>query len=115
MAVTETLLFSYGTLQLPEVQRAAYGRLLGGSPDVLPGYRLEELPISDPDVVRISGRPVHVIARATGNPDDRIAGRLFSLTEAELDATDRYEVDAYVRTEVTLESGASAVAYVARC
>ena len=110
--MTEILLFSYGTLQLPEVQQATYGRLLEGSPDALPGYRLVELPISDPEVVRISGKPVHVIARASGKLDDRVAGTLFRLTEAELAATDRYEVDAYTRAEVTLESGAKALAYV---
>ncbi|RZJ42033.1 MAG: gamma-glutamylcyclotransferase, partial [Brevundimonas sp.] len=31
-------LFSYGTLQDPNVQQANFGRLLEGSPDRLPGY-----------------------------------------------------------------------------
>ena len=104
-------LFAYGTLQQREVQLATYGRLLDGSPDVLAGYRLDPLTISDPEVVRLSGKAVHWIARASGDPADRIPGMVFRLTGEELEATDRYEVDAYQRVEVVLESGTSAFAY----
>ncbi len=106
------LLFSYGTLQLPAVQQANYGRLLEGRADALRGYALKPLAITDPEVVRVSGLAVHTIACRTGNPGDRIPGTVFSLTEAELEATDAYEVDAYGRAEVELESGTSAYAYV---
>jgi len=106
------VLFSYGTLQQPEVQQANYGRLLDGTPDALLGYRLEPLTISDPDVVRVSGKAVHTIARPSGNPEDRIDGVRFTLTEAELAATDDYEVKAYARAEIVLESGVRAFAYV---
>ena len=34
-------LFSYGTLQLPEVQTATFGRLLQGQADSLVGFRQE--------------------------------------------------------------------------
>jgi gamma-glutamylcyclotransferase (GGCT)/AIG2-like uncharacterized protein YtfP len=105
-------LFSYGTLQLPEVQWATYGRRLEGRPDTLAGYRLAPLVISSPDVVALSGREVHTIARRTGNPADRIHGFVFTLTAAELEATDRYETDAYARVEVALSSGAAAFVYV---
>jgi hypothetical protein len=54
---------------------------------------------------------VHSIARASGDPADRIAGVVFLLTEAELAATDRYEVDVYARVEVRLESGTRAWVY----
>lgn len=105
-------LFAYGTLQQREVQLANYGRPLDGTPDVLGGYRLEPLTITDPEVVRLSGKAVHTIACATGNPADRIPGVVFELTEAELAATDRYEVDVYGRVEVTLDSGTRAFVYV---
>jgi len=105
-------LFSYGTLQLPEVQIATYGRRLDGEPDALIGYRLVPLEIDDPDVVRISGKAVHTIACASGDPDDRVAGVAYLLTEAELEATDAYETDAYARVKVTLESGRIALTYV---
>jgi gamma-glutamylcyclotransferase (GGCT)/AIG2-like uncharacterized protein YtfP len=106
-------LFSYGTLRQREVQLATYGRELEGTPDTLAGYRLASLIISDPDVVTLSGKPVHTIARATGNPADRITGMLFELSDAELEASDAYEVDAYRRVAVTLESGRDAWVYAA--
>jgi hypothetical protein len=105
-------LFSYGTLQQPKVQLANYGHLLGGTADALIGYRLEQLVIDDPKVVELSGKAVHTIARATGDPADRISGTLFELTEAELRSTDAYEVDAYARIEALLESGRRAWVYV---
>jgi len=110
--MSEIALFSYGTLQLPEVQRANYGRLLDGEPDTLLGYRLVALEISDPEVVRISGKAVHTIARRTGDPGDLVPGIVFALTKDELAATDRYEVDVYGRVEAVLVSGLKALVYV---
>lgn len=104
-------LFSYGTLQQPKVQLATFGRRLEGSPDSLRGYRLAPLRIDDPAVARVSGKPVHVIARATGDSADRIDGVLFLLTDEELARTDAYEVDAYTRIEVRLDSGETAFVY----
>jgi hypothetical protein len=106
-------LFSYGTLRQPEVQLANYGRLLKGRPDALVGYRLEPVAIDDPSVVELSGKAIHTIACASGDPLDRVGGVVFELTEAELAATDAYETGAYERVEVILESGSSAFAYIA--
>ena len=103
-------LFSYGTLQLLEVQLATYGRALEGSPDTLVGYRL---PDRDPDAVRISGTKTHLVVRATGDATDRVPGVVFTLTPEELAATDRYEGTDYSRVELTLESGRRANVYVA--
>ena len=105
-------LFSYGTLQLPEVQRATYGRLLEGTPDVLTGYRLVPLTITSPEIVALSGEPVHMIACRTCDGGERIEGVIYRITPAELEATDDYEGDAYARREVRLESGATAFLYV---
>jgi gamma-glutamylcyclotransferase (GGCT)/AIG2-like uncharacterized protein YtfP len=110
--VAEILLFSYGTLQIPEVQRVNYGRELKGSADVLIGYRLADVTITDPKVLRISGKAVHTIARSTGDPSDRVPGTVFELSDAELAATDAYETDAYRRVEAQLESGRTAWVYV---
>lgn len=41
-------LFAYGTLQQRDVQIATYSWPLEGTPDVLAGYRLELLTITDP-------------------------------------------------------------------
>jgi len=106
-------LFSYGTLRQADVQMANYGRVLDGDSDELHGYRLTPVEITNPEVVKVSGLAVHTIATATGDPEDRIEGMVFRLTEAELAATDAYETDAYARIEVALESGRLAWAYVA--
>ncbi len=105
-------LFSYGTLQQPEVQLANYRRLLSGQPDVLVGYALERVAIDAPDVVLVSGKAMHTIAVATGSAADRVAGMVFALSEVELEATDAYETSAYRRVEETLESGRIAWVYV---
>lgn len=105
-------LFSYGTLQLREVQLANYGRPLDGSPDALIGYRMEVLPDRDPNAVRISGTKTHMVVRRTGDPADRVPGVVFLLTADELAATDRYEGSDYGREELTLESGRHALVYV---
>jgi gamma-glutamyl AIG2-like cyclotransferase len=105
-------LFSYGTLQQPEVQIATFGRLLEGRPDALAGFALAPLAITDPGVIAASGAAVHTIAVPTGDPADLIAGVVFAITPAELAAADSYEVDAYACVEVRLRSGATAFVYV---
>lgn len=105
-------LFSYGTLQQPEVQLATYGRIIVAEPDALLGYELQPLLIEDPHVLALSGKSVHMIARPAGTATARIAGSVLLLTEAELDASDAYEVQSYKRVEAKLESGRTAFVYV---
>lgn len=104
-------LFSYGTLQQDNVQIATFGRLLDGRPDTMTGFRLEPLEITDAAVIAASGKAVHTIAVASGDPGDRIDGTLFWITPAELDQADRYEVDP-VRIKTVLESGQQTFVYV---
>ena len=106
-------LFSYGTLRQSNVQLATFGRLLEGRPDALAGFALSPMRITDPHVVAASGAAVHTIARPSGNPADRVAGIVFSLTQAEIDAADRYESGLIARIRVRLESGEQAFVYVA--
>jgi hypothetical protein len=105
-------LFSYGTLQMREVQLANYGRPLDGQADALLGYRLAVVPDRDPNAVRVSGAKTHFIVQPTGDPADRVPGAVFLLTADELAATDRYEGSDYGRAELTLESGRRALVYV---
>ncbi len=105
-------LFSYGTLQLPKVQQATFGRLLDGRPDSLPGYALEPVTITDAAVIEASGLDVHTIACPTGDPADLIPGTVFRITRAELEAADAYEVGDYARIEAVLASGITAFVYV---
>lgn len=106
-------LFAYGTLQNANVQREQFGRLLRGEPDVLTGFRIGRVAISDPEVVRKSGESHHPALIATGCASQRVEGTLFSIASDELAAADDYEAGEYVRRRVTLESGRQAWVYVA--
>jgi gamma-glutamylcyclotransferase (GGCT)/AIG2-like uncharacterized protein YtfP len=106
------LLFSYGTLQQDEVQLASFGRLLDGQADAMIGYRQAMLEITDPDIIRLSGRRFHPVVEASENPDDVVNGKVFRITEAELKAADEYEVSDYKRILVPLRSGNTAWVYV---
>jgi hypothetical protein len=109
--MTGELLFSYGTLQQEEVQRASFGRTLTGMRDALPGWRQELVEITDPDVLAKSGERFHPII-LPGGAADQVEGMAFEITPAELAAADRYEVADYKRVAVTLASGRNAWVYV---
>jgi gamma-glutamylcyclotransferase (GGCT)/AIG2-like uncharacterized protein YtfP len=105
-------LFSYGTLQQEDVQLSSFGRLLKGADDALPGYRQSMIEITDPEVIRKSGKRFHPIVLASDDPADEIPGKVFEITEAELAAADAYEVSDYKRVLVRLKSGVDAWVYV---
>ena len=92
------LLFSYGTLLQPEVQRTTFGRERDGRPDAVVGFELDR----------------HPILRPTDRPDAAVEGTVFAISEADLAAADEYEVDDYRRIAVPLRSGAQAWVYVFR-
>jgi gamma-glutamylcyclotransferase (GGCT)/AIG2-like uncharacterized protein YtfP len=99
------LLFSYGTLQKAEVQRANFGRLLAGQADELPGY--------EPTVVTAANGLTHANARCNERSEHRVRGTVFEVTEQELLAADDYERSAeYLRVAVILASGRQAWVYV---
>lgn len=112
-AEASELLFSYGSLQLEAVQIATFGRVLEGAPDALPGYRLDKIPIHDPEVLRLSGTVHHLIVRPAAQAAPSVPGVVFRITPAELARADAYETDDYDRVRVTLASGTSAWVYVA--
>ena len=73
-------LFSYGTLRQLDVQRALFGRALEGHSDVLRGYTVSPLRITDADVIAKSGTADHTVVHATGDPP--IASAASSTTHA---------------------------------
>ena len=99
--------FSYGTLQDPEVQKELYNRVLEGQPDRLSGYILESINLPDSSFNYIS----YSMAKLTGNPQDSIEGFVFYLSEHELKITDTYESEAYERFKIKLDSGIEAIMY----
>lgn len=112
MADSDQLLFSYGTLQNPDVQLDTFGRLVAVEDDALPGYTVDYAEIEDPRVVDLSGLSVHPVVRPTGNALDKVTGKVLRVTEDELDAADEYEVALYRRVRVQLQSRRAAWVYV---
>ncbi len=106
-------LFTYGTLQLPDVQLDTFGHRVEGAEDALAGYRLEWTDIADDHVAQLSGHDRHPILRRTDDARDRVFGRVLLLTPEELDAADEYEVSLYRRASVVLVSGVRAWVYLA--
>jgi Gamma-glutamyl cyclotransferase, AIG2-like len=107
-------LFSYGTLQLPHVQLANFGRLLDGVHDTLVGFVIDEVEITDPDVFAQSRQKFHPILRYSGGMNDHVSGTAFAVSALDLERADRYEVDDYQRIGVILLSGLEAWVYVKR-
>ena len=104
-------LFSYGTLQLPKIQESLFGRLLVGTKEELPGYKVEKLKIRDQAVIEKSGTDMHPILVHTGKSADVVSGMVFEITQAELEKADEYEVEDYRRTLATMHSGGHAWIY----
>ncbi len=112
MSERTELLFSYGTLRLPEVQRNTFGRELDGRPDAIVGYELDSVTITDPHVIATSGSDRHPILKPTDRPGAAVEGTVFAISEVDLAAADDYEVDDYRRIAVPLRSGEQAWVYV---
>lgn len=107
-------LFSYGTLRSETVQFATFGRKLDGKPDVLPGYRLTPITITNKEFVTKSGAAEHRNLQFTGNAADSVEGTVFEVTLEELEQADAYEPEVYERQFVHLRSGAMAWVYLAK-
>lgn len=105
-------LFSYGTLQLEEVQLETFGRKLDGQPDTLPGYKLVMITITDEAFVVKSGAASHRNLEFIGAETDIVEGAVLHITQKELEQADAYEPEGYTRVRVQLSSGTSAWAFI---
>lgn len=105
-------LFSYGTLQKERVQLETFGRLLKGEQDVLAGYKLSSIEITDPEVLASSEQQYHLIAIPTGADTDTIQGVIFEISMEELLSADAYEAEDYKRVKEKFKSGNEAWVYV---
>ncbi len=112
--VRRTLLFSYGTLRLPEVQRATFGMEVPGEPDEVVGHRLVDVTIDDAEVVALSGSAIHPALVPDPSPEAAVIGTVFAVTDEQLARADEYEVEAYHRIKVRLRSGRSAWVFALR-
>ncbi|MEM6831813.1 MAG: gamma-glutamylcyclotransferase family protein [Bacteroidota bacterium] len=103
-----TLLFSYGTLQLPQIQRSLFGRELDGNHDQLTGYKLDRLKAEENEM-NIASYP---IAIPTDDQKDWIEGMIYEISASELEVADTYEGREYKRIMQSFLSGKSAWIYV---
>ena len=95
------------------MQLDTFGRLIDSEDDVLPGSR-STMPRSRIRESSTSRAPRCTRScGATGNPLDKVVGKVLWVTEDELDAADEYEVALYRRASVVLASGRTAWVYVA--
>lgn len=97
-------LFSYGTLQDPEVQEQLFGRKLKAEPDELLGYELSSQ--------KAYGQYPQ-IAKAQ-NAHAKVVGLALELSDKDLEHADHYEGPEYTRISIRLKSGKQAWAYVAK-
>lgn len=107
-------LFSYGTLQKEKVQLETFGRILNGEKDILAGYQLKMLEITDLEVLRKSNQKYHPILEFSGNIADEVEGVLFEVSNEEIFKADEYEVDRYKRVETVFKSGKRGCIYVGK-
>jgi hypothetical protein len=107
------LLFSYGTLQLEDVQLATFGRTLAGEKDLLVGYEPSLVAIPDPAIAARLKKTHHDNVKKTGDDWSNVQGTAFEVTDAELAQADIYEAEFdYQRVLVGLASGKDAWVYV---
>jgi hypothetical protein len=106
-------LFSYGTLQKEKVQQDLFGRILAGSADVLRGYKISTIEITDEKFLSKGEGKFQKTLIISGDKNDIINGIALEVNGEELLITDKYEPKNYKRTEVMLESGKKAWIYVA--
>lgn len=107
------LLFSYGTLQLEDVQLSTFGRKLDGEKDLLTGYEPSLVKIEDPALAERLKKTHHDNVKATGDDWSSVQGTVFDVTDEELAKADTFEAQfEYTRVEVSLASGKNAWAYV---
>ncbi|WP_265130251.1 gamma-glutamylcyclotransferase family protein [Chryseobacterium oranimense] len=107
-------LFSYETLQKEQVQIETFGRILEGEKDILTGYKLGRVEITDTEVLRKSNQQYHPILEFSGNTEDEVEGILFQVTDQKILQADEYEVEDYRRIETVFKSGKSGFIYIGK-
>lgn len=95
-------LFTYGTLQDPQVQQYIFGRTLKGESDFISGFKKLENAVYNryPLVIR------------TNDKNDSVPGMVYEVNDIDLAKADIYETTAYKREVFQLSSGLMAWLYV---
>lgn len=98
-----SLLFIYGTLRQPDIQKTVFGGPIVGSADSLRDFALGE-------VVVVGKTYLNLVARA----DSTVDGMVIEVNEEQLRNADEFETEKYSRQEFLLASGRRAEAYIAK-
>ena len=106
-------LFSYGTLQKERIQLTLFGRILVGSGDVLRGYKVATIEITD-EAFLAMGEGKYQKTLVASSDNDIVSGTALEITAEELLIADGYEPANYKKIIVMLESGKKAWLYVTR-
>lgn len=104
-------LFSYGTLQRDDVQLQLFGRLVRGVKDILNGYKIASIEITDESFLATGADKFQ--KTLIQSKDDFIEGTVLEITNEELLIVDKYEPVNYQRVKVNLNSNKVAWIYVA--
>ncbi|NNF00615.1 MAG: gamma-glutamylcyclotransferase [Pyrinomonadaceae bacterium] len=105
-------LFSYGTLQQTDVQHRLFGRTVSGRPDVLDGYKISAVEITDDKFLAQGDGKIQKTLVPTGTCGDFVRGTALELTHDELLIVDKYEPENYKRMAIRLESGTNAWVFI---
>ena len=97
-------LFTYGTLQDPQVQVYVFGRTLEGQPEELPYFKWYKN--------AVYGR--YPLVKPSNQKEDMVKGMAYKVSEQDLERCDVYETSAYTRKRFTLKSGIEAWVYVSQ-
>ena len=90
-----------------------FKRLLHGSKDILGGYRIETIEITDEAFLSKGEEKFQRTLVATNDKSDAVEGTVFEVSAEELLHADKYEPDNYIRIKVPLQSGKEAWIYFA--
>jgi gamma-glutamylcyclotransferase (GGCT)/AIG2-like uncharacterized protein YtfP len=107
------LIFSHGSLQQPDTQVSLYGRVLSGDSDELVDFIRTQIAVPAAHKAAAAGVTHYANVLYVEGSGNRVAGKVFELTDAELTLTDAYEREAeYARISTKLASGRNAWVYV---
>jgi len=99
--IKKEILFAYGTLRCPKVQKIAFGKKKKGTRDILKGYKKYKRTIEK--------ETCPIILKKKGS---FVRGKVYELSKRELKHADNYETELYLRKKVILKSGKSAWVYI---
>lgn len=90
-----------------------FGRLLVGAKDILKGYKLTAIEVTDELFLAKGEEKNQQTLISTNDNKDVIEGMVFEISEEELLISDSYEPAGYKRIRVKLELGKKAWVYIA--